>query len=111
MTDHVAVVQMLQESMDLAERVWEETRKVLSLGEPPLTKVAPDTAPLIAPHETTDPDSLATVQYAGYLAFAAFTIRQLVNRDREGKALTADEQSGAEQVAAGLDNLAANCRA
>lgn len=74
-------------------------------------EMAPDSPPFVAPPSGPDPDSLAAVQYAGYLAFAAFTIRQLVHRDREGKALTDDEQHGAEQVAAGLDRLAADCRA
>lgn len=58
-----------------------------------------------------DPDSLAAVQYAGYLAFAAFTIRQLILRAGSGILLTEEEIRDAEQVAEGLDRMATDCRA
>ena len=77
-----------------------------------MTKVAPDTAPLIAP--TTlgyDPDSMAAIQWAGYLLFASFTIRQLIIRAGSGIVLTGEEIADAEQVASGLDRMAADCRA
>ena len=76
-----------------------------------MTKVAPDSSPLVAPDPGYDPDSLAAVQYAGYLAFAAFTIRQLILRAGSGILLTDEEIRDAGQVADGLDAMADDCRA